>query len=255
MRRFVFLAATVFSLLFLAACENQGEKVIEISQEQMEKTKEALEEQAEKIENSLGWQREDYLNEVRAKLDELDNRIGELKSKAEELDAESRAGLDPQIQEFQSNGEAFRNKLEESEFLKADAWEQFKTEVDFTMEDLESYYDQIERQTTSLIAEQQTAEDNSEAESETPDEVAVEAEETVAEDDEAEDDRVENREAPEESEYVVKPGDTLTGIATRSLGSTRAWRTIAEMNEIENPNKIYAGKRLRIPPPAQTAEE
>ena len=49
------------------------------------------------------------------------------------------------------------------------------------------------------------------------------------------------------SSYTVKPGDTLSKIATISLGSAGQWRTIAEMNGILNPDKICVGQRLQLP--------
>ena len=43
--------------------------------------------------------------------------------------------------------------------------------------------------------------------------------------------------------YTVKNGDTLSKIASK-YGTT--YQAIARMNGISNPNKIYAGKRLRV---------
>lgn len=43
--------------------------------------------------------------------------------------------------------------------------------------------------------------------------------------------------------YVVKRGDTLSGIASK-YGTT--WKKLQAMNGIRNPNKIYAGQRLRV---------
>jgi len=49
------------------------------------------------------------------------------------------------------------------------------------------------------------------------------------------------------SEYIVKPGDTLSKIATGALGSAGKWRIIAELNGIVNPNKIRVGQHLQLP--------
>jgi LysM repeat protein len=49
------------------------------------------------------------------------------------------------------------------------------------------------------------------------------------------------------SEYIVKPGDTLSKIATATLGAAGKWRIIAELNGIINPNKIRPGQRLQLP--------
>ena len=49
------------------------------------------------------------------------------------------------------------------------------------------------------------------------------------------------------AEYIVKPGDTLSKIATSKLGSAGQWRLIAELNGIANPNRIRVGQRLQLP--------
>ena len=49
------------------------------------------------------------------------------------------------------------------------------------------------------------------------------------------------------SEYFVKPGDTLSKIATSTLGAAGKWRIIAEINAIVNPDKIRVGQRLQLP--------
>ncbi len=49
------------------------------------------------------------------------------------------------------------------------------------------------------------------------------------------------------SEYIVKPGDTLSKIATSTLGAAGKWRIIAELNGIINPGKLRVGKRLQLP--------
>ena len=43
--------------------------------------------------------------------------------------------------------------------------------------------------------------------------------------------------------YTVKPGDTLSGIATKY---ETTYQKLAQMNGIANPNKIYAGQKLRV---------
>ncbi|MFW5856882.1 MAG: LysM peptidoglycan-binding domain-containing protein [Planctomycetota bacterium] len=57
------------------------------------------------------------------------------------------------------------------------------------------------------------------------------------------------REAPRTVAYIVQPGDTLTGIARRHLGSSRRWREISKANTdtLPNPDRLRPGMRLRIP--------
>lgn len=52
-----------------------------------------------------------------------------------------------------------------------------------------------------------------------------------------------NAQVSTDSTYVVKSGDTLSGIANK-FGTT--YQKLAEINGISNPNKIYAGQVLKI---------
>lgn len=45
-------------------------------------------------------------------------------------------------------------------------------------------------------------------------------------------------------QYVVKPGDTLGSIAARFGVS---WQTLADINHLANPNRIYVGETLSLP--------
>ena len=47
--------------------------------------------------------------------------------------------------------------------------------------------------------------------------------------------------------YVVKAGDTVSGIATMFYGDPRQWRPIAIENDIADPRKLVAGAVLAIP--------
>ncbi len=47
--------------------------------------------------------------------------------------------------------------------------------------------------------------------------------------------------------YVVKQGDTLSGIAAMFYRDARLWRPIAERNDVENPRVLSAGQVLTIP--------
>ena len=48
-------------------------------------------------------------------------------------------------------------------------------------------------------------------------------------------------------EYIVKSGDTLSGIATANIGAAGKWRIIADLNGIVNPDNIRVGQRLQLP--------
>ena len=49
------------------------------------------------------------------------------------------------------------------------------------------------------------------------------------------------------TEYVVQPGDSLSGIAARFLNSARNWQMLLKYNRIANPHLIYPNQRIVIP--------
>jgi len=55
--------------------------------------------------------------------------------------------------------------------------------------------------------------------------------------------------------YVVRRGDTLSGIAARELGNPNLWPAIADLNPAvaAHPDLIYAGTRLHLPDPTTQA--
>lgn len=48
-------------------------------------------------------------------------------------------------------------------------------------------------------------------------------------------------------QYVVRPGDTLMGIAAEHYGDVALWRVIADANAIDNPRRLQPGRVLAIP--------
>jgi nucleoid-associated protein YgaU len=50
--------------------------------------------------------------------------------------------------------------------------------------------------------------------------------------------------------YEVKAGDSLSKIAKREYGNANDWNRIFEANKdiLKDPNKIYPGQKLKIPP-------
>ena len=55
------------------------------------------------------------------------------------------------------------------------------------------------------------------------------------------------RSATFDRHYVVRPGDTLTGIAALHYDDPARWRPIAEKNNLEDPLSIRPGQMLTIP--------
>jgi len=55
--------------------------------------------------------------------------------------------------------------------------------------------------------------------------------------------------------YLVRAGDTLSGVAARALGDASRWREIAALNPGVDPNRLIVGKRLRLPGAAREVAE
>ena len=47
---------------------------------------------------------------------------------------------------------------------------------------------------------------------------------------------------------IVKPGDTIDGIASREYGEPNLWRFISDCNNLENPKDLRPGQVLKITP-------
>lgn len=54
--------------------------------------------------------------------------------------------------------------------------------------------------------------------------------------------------------YVVTAGDTLASIAYREYRNPNLWRSIAELNGIDNPMRLPSGTQLLLPAPTDAAE-
>lgn len=53
---------------------------------------------------------------------------------------------------------------------------------------------------------------------------------------------------PEPILFTVQRGDTLIGLSQRVFVSERAWREVARLNRLPDPNRIVPGQVLRVPP-------
>ncbi|MDE0914196.1 MAG: LysM peptidoglycan-binding domain-containing protein [Planctomycetota bacterium] len=64
-----------------------------------------------------------------------------------------------------------------------------------------------------------------------------------------------HRAAPSSRTYVVKPGDSLSAISQRTLGTSKRWEELMALNNISDPTKIRVGQVLNLPGGGLSATE
>ena len=63
------------------------------------------------------------------------------------------------------------------------------------------------------------------------------------------------RESEKETiDYLIKKGDTLWDLAEKYLGAGHKYQILADINQIKNPHKIWAGEKLKIVKQRKSAE-
>ena len=52
---------------------------------------------------------------------------------------------------------------------------------------------------------------------------------------------------PSTGSYIVRPGDTLSEIAFKVLGTSKRWKELAEFNNLDQPGRIFPGDEIKYP--------
>lgn len=133
------------SSLSLTACRSprEGTSKTDVSKEDVKReTQEAL----RTTQAYLLQQKRAYQEKVEAELNRLDNRIAELKRKAEKAGTETQAKLGATMKELQRKKDVARRKLEELKSSSAQAWEDLKAGVDAAVDDLHKSYERARSQ-------------------------------------------------------------------------------------------------------------
>jgi len=100
----------------------------------------------------------EYQREAKAKLDSLDKRLGELKNEVEKSGAAISDATKKEIEELDWKREYARKKLDELQSASVVAWNDIKSEMDSTINDLERSYEKISSELKREQAHQQTTE-------------------------------------------------------------------------------------------------
>jgi hypothetical protein len=133
--QYTLLLAVVFLVLAglnLVSCENRT---------QLRKTETS--EKKETIEEPTLDRMVEYQREAKARLESLDKQLGELKNEIEKSGAAINDATMKEIEELDWKREYARKKLDELQSASVVAWNDIKSEMDSTIDDLERSYERI----------------------------------------------------------------------------------------------------------------
>ena len=147
MRRIVLLIilTAFFGLAFLVACGDQKEaKKSETKVTSVDVKKEAKE-AIETAKTYAQQQKEEYLQQIKAKMKEYDREMQELLAKAQsratDLKEESKAQFNQSMEELRNKKQAAADKLNELNSASGVAWEYIKSGMDSSMDELTKAFD------------------------------------------------------------------------------------------------------------------
>jgi len=147
MRRIALLImlTAFFGLAFLVACGDQKEaKKSETEVTAMDVQKEAKE-AMETAKTYAYKQKEEYLQQIKAKMKGYDREIQELLAKAEsraaDLKEESKVQFNQSMEELHNKKQAAAEKLNELNSASGEAWEDIKSGMDSALDELNKAFD------------------------------------------------------------------------------------------------------------------
>lgn len=135
----IFLAALVFS----AGCSNQNQSVQERTDTSAEDVRREAKEALETAAVYTQEQQQKYQEEIRTQLDEFDNRLEELKAKAESAREEAKVKLNNQSETLEQKREKAAQRLEKLTSSRDEAWAELKDGMDKAMADLQQSYERV----------------------------------------------------------------------------------------------------------------
>lgn len=145
-RKALLIMLTVFfGLAFLVACGDQKEaeksKTKVTSMDVKKEAKEAI----QTAKTYTKQQKEEYLNQLDAKIKEFDREMQELlaktKSSAIEMKDESKEKVNQSLEELRKKKQAAAEKLNELKSSSNEAWEEIKSGMDSAIDELNKAFD------------------------------------------------------------------------------------------------------------------
>ena len=87
-------------------------------------------------------QRHDYVSRAQSELNQLDQRINDLKAKADHAQENAKAGLNAEIDQLHKKEAAARQHIAQVEAASEDSWQSLRAGADAALGDLKKAYDQ-----------------------------------------------------------------------------------------------------------------
>lgn len=128
--------------LFLAACGNESNVQQEEPTASSEDVKRETAEAYHALEAYARSKKDQFVKQAEATLQSYEQRIGELRTRAEEAGGEAKKKLETAMQEWEAKKQMVTEKIEEMKTAGAERWQETEQQVDAAIEELKQAYDQ-----------------------------------------------------------------------------------------------------------------
>lgn len=137
--------ASFFILVLLSACSDQKEPAKSEAKVTSQEVKQEAKEAVETAKAYTYQQKDDYLNLMKAKMEDLDRQIQELQAKAEskasEVKTQSKTEFNQAMEELRSKKQAAEAKYESLKSASAEAWNDMRSGMDSAMDEMSAAFE------------------------------------------------------------------------------------------------------------------
>lgn len=127
---------------FLVACGGETDDQQNQSGAYSEDVKKEASEAYEALEAYAMKKKDQFLEQAEVTLKSYEERIDELKARAEEASGEAKKKIETAMQEWDAKKQTLIEKIEEMKAASAERWQKLEEQVDAAMEELKQLYEQ-----------------------------------------------------------------------------------------------------------------
>jgi len=147
MKKVVWAAAWMLAVLLVVNGVSFGQQEEKASPQEEKVSPEAVKKQTEQALDTAKkytlQQKEEYQKKVEAELNDLSNRIAQLKDKAAGLKGDALKALETHTADLKDKQKIAQDKLKQFEASSAQAWQDLKAGVENSLKDLKKAYESI----------------------------------------------------------------------------------------------------------------